>query len=100
MSTFDDAIGRRMVWYEILLFAVAAVAGWILFGRLTLTTYARMLAWAALLSWILSGLVAGLHWIVARIDTVSVSPKWGWGEFLFLAGIVPFAASALLGWLA
>lgn len=99
MSTFDDTVGRRMVWYELLLFVLAAVAGWLLFESLTPATYARMLAWAALISWILSGLIAGLRWIDARVGTVSISPESGWSEFLFLAGIVPFVASALLGWL-
>lgn len=98
MNTFDDALGRRMVWYELALFVLAAVAGWLAFGSLTLATYARMLAWTALISWIFSGLIVGLGWIDARVDFVSVAPDRRWSGFLFLAGMVPFAASALVGW--
>ena len=100
MSAFDETIGPRLVWYELALFALAAVAGWLVFGGLTLATYARMLAWAALISWILSGLVFGLRWIADRRDSVSLAPDSGWIGFLFLAGMIPFAASALLGTLA
>lgn len=100
MNTFDDALGRRMVWYEILLFALAAVAGWLIFDGLTLATYARMLAWSALVSWIFSGLSVALRWIGAQIESLSLLPERGWSMFFFLAGMVPFAASALLGWVA
>lgn len=103
---WEDAVGRRLVRYEIVLFVVAAVVGRLLFGRLTVEGYARMLAWAALLSWLLAALTVVLRLVFLYVEFEPVAYRHGqhqlkeWSGFLFLAGMVPFAASALLGWIA
>ena len=106
MTRFEDDLGWRLVRYELLLFVVAGIADRLLFGGLTIGTYARMLAWAALLSWVLAALTMAQGWLVLRFQFDPLTYWHGqhqlkeWGGFFFLAGMVPFAASALLGWVA
>lgn len=94
--------GSRMLAFVVALFVGAALMVFI-WGGWSLARYARLLAWSALGCWILAlALLAG-SWTSTRSRAMrdgepGRSEARQWARFFFLAGMPPFAGSALLDW--